>query len=102
MDKHSKIYQGDHRELDDWHSPNGIRDMIDNIVESIGNIYPQTATDYVKIAYGHVCLDEKASEIKKRLGLPYSELDWFDIYKRAYRSFISHGFNKKVYQPRRY
>ena len=103
MDKNAKKYGPDHRELDDWHSPEGIRDMIDNFVNTIG-IYPETATDYVKIAYGHRCLDSVASRMKRKLNCGYNDLDqdeWRSIYTHAYKLFRRYHYHKKVYQPRR-
>ena len=103
MDKNAKKYGSDHRELDYWHSPEGIRDMIDNFVDTIG-IYPETATDYVKIAYGHRCLDSVASKTKRRLNCEYKDLnqsDWRSIYTHAYELFRRYHYHKRVYQPRR-
>ena len=103
MDRNAKKYGPDHRDLDYWHSAEGIRDMIDGFVDSIG-IYPQTATDYVRIAYGHRCLDSIASRQKRVLDCGYSGLtdaDWRGIHTRAYKLFRRYGYHKKVYQPRR-
>lgn len=103
MDRNARKYGPDHRELDEWHEPEAIRDMIDNFVDTIG-IYPETATDYVRIAYGHRCLDSVASRAKREMDCGYSgltEADWRGIYTRAYKLFRKYGYHKKVYQPRR-
>jgi len=103
MDRNAKKYGPDHRELDEWHEPDAIRDMVDNFVETIG-IYPQTATDYIKIAFGHRCLDDVASKYKREFGCNYSDLDnddWRRIFTKAYKKFKRERYHKKVYQPRR-
>jgi len=100
MDRNAKKYGPDHRDLDYWHSPEGIRDMIDGFVDTIG-IYPQTATDYVRIAYGHRCLDYIASKTIRALNCSYKDLDWRNVYTRAYRLLRHNGYHKAVYQPRR-
>jgi hypothetical protein len=103
MDKNSKIFGSDHRELDYWHSPEGIRDMIDNFVETIG-ILPETATDYVKIAYGHVCLDKVGSKYRDNANCEYSNLsedDWREIYNKAFQKFVREGGKRRKYLPRR-
>jgi hypothetical protein len=91
MDRNVKKYGSDHRNLDEWHSPDGIRDMIDNFVETVG-IDPITATDYVRIAYGHRCLDYIASK--------YPTAEWGEVFTRAYRLFRSNDFHNKRYRPR--
>jgi hypothetical protein len=74
MDKGSKWYAELHRELDYFHSVNGIRDRVDHVINSIGNIYPSTAADHVRIAYGHLCLDHMASKLKEKFECSYNEL----------------------------
>lgn len=103
MDKNAKKYGPDHRDFDYWHSSEGIRDMIDAFVESIG-IYPVTATDYVRIAYGHRCLDYITSKTIRSFDCRYNDLaesDWRSIYTRAYKLFRRNYHHKAVYQPRR-
>ena len=103
MDKNAKKFGPDHRNLDYWHSPKGIRDMIDKFVDTNG-IYPETATDYVRIACGHRCLDYIASKTIRQQGCIYGDFDdadWRGIYTRAYSLFRRNGYHKTVYQPRR-
>jgi len=100
LDRNSKHLGDMHREIDYWHSPEGIRDMIDNIVNSIGNIYPGTATDYVRIAYGHLCLDNMASKLKRKDNCEYKDLDWREIYNRTYHLFRRKGYHKTYYRAR--
>lgn len=101
MDKGAKKYTDAHRELDYFHSDAGVRDFIDNIINSIGNIHQSTATDYVRIAYGHECLDYMASKLKKQYNCVYSELDWDYVYKRTLKLYKSCGFHRKLFRARR-
>ena len=55
--------------------------------------YQETLTDYLRVALGHVVIDE----IERR-GEYYDE---DDLVKRAYRSFVARGFNRKYYRRRR-
>lgn len=89
-----------HRELDYYHSDWGIRGFIDNIVNSIGTIDPATATDYVRIAHGHLCLDYMASKLKRQQGLAYTQLNWREVYTRTWKYFQRHGFHRTYYRER--
>lgn len=100
MDKGSKRYATDHRDLDDFHTASGIRDYVDQIVNSIGNIYQETRTDYVRIAYGHLCLDYMASKLKEQFGCTDNELDWEYVYRRTWNYFKYQGFHKTYYKER--
>ncbi len=94
LDRNSKHMGDMHRELDYFHSVEGIRDFIDNIVHSIGSIYQGTATDYVRIAYGHLCLDYMASKLKREYDCTNKELDWDEVYTRTWRYFQRNGFHR--------
>jgi len=103
MDRNASKYGPDHRELDEWHEPDAIRNMVDNIVGSIG-MDSSRGTDYVRIAFGHRCLDSVASRAKRDLNCSYADLDdddWRGIFTHAYKLFRKYGYHKKVYQPRR-
>jgi hypothetical protein len=100
MDKGSKWFADAHREIDHFHSHSGIRDTIDNIVKSIGSIYQSTATDYVRIAYGHLCLDYMASKLKRQLDCTYGQLDWEYVYKRTWNYYKAHGLHRTYYKAR--
>ena len=100
LDRNSKHLGDMHRELDYFHSDEGIRVFIDNIVKSIGNINQSTATDYVRIAYGHLCLDQMASKLKMQQGCTYSELDWRKVYTRTWKYFQRNGFHRTYYKER--
>ncbi len=71
MDKGSNNYGANHRLESFFHSAEGIRKFIENIVNSLGTISQETATDYVRIAYGHLCLDYMTTKLK-------NEKDWSD------------------------
>jgi hypothetical protein len=100
MDKHVKTYGADHRELDYFHSDTGIRDFIHNIVNSLGTIYQSTATDYVRIAYGHLCLDYMASKLRRKYDCDYEDLNWRQVYTRTWRYFKYRGFHRTLYRER--
>ncbi|GEM_PF-1073769 len=100
MDRGSKIYADAHRDLDYFHSDSGIRDYVDQIMNSIGTIYHETATDYVRIAYGHRCLDYMASKLKRQYGCTYNELDWKTVYRRTWKYFKYLGFHRTYYRRR--
>jgi len=102
LDRNAKHLADMHRELDYFHSPEGIREFIDNIVNSIGGIYQATATDYVRIAYGHLCLDYMASKLKRKFNCTYKELDWRKVHTRTYRYFRRCGHHRTHYRARLY
>ena len=83
MDKDLQIYgHWNHRYEDFYHDIDGIREWI----RSWSHLaYPETKTDYVRVALGHLVLDE----IKSRQEWE----DEYDLIKRAYRSFIARGFD---------
>jgi hypothetical protein len=98
MDKGSKWFQEAHRDLDHFHSDAGIRDYVTQLIESLGSIYTSTATDNVRIAYGHLCLDYIASKLKRQQNCTYRELDWNLVYRRAWNLFKRKGYKRKYYK----
>jgi len=100
LDRNSKHLGDMHRGLDYFHSHEGIRVFIDNIVNSIGNINQSTATDYVRMAYGHLCLDYIASKLKRQQSCTYGELDWRKVYTRTWKYLQRNGFHKTYYKER--
>lgn len=98
LDRGAQKYAEAHRELDFYHSHSGIRDYVDQIVNSIGNIYKETATDYVRIAHGHLCLDYMASKLKYFYDCSYDELNWDFVYKRTWAYFRRNGLHKTYYK----
>ena len=73
MDKGVRKFGPSHRDLDEWHSEEAIRDRL----STLNNVYgydQDTLTDCVRMALGHLALDEadgdfdKALRIMKRRG----------------------------------
>ena len=76
-----------HRYLDFYHDPDGIRYWINKWAHLA---YQATLTDYIRIAYGHLVLDE----------IEYRD-EWSDIndlFKRAYKSYVARGFHRTFYR----
>lgn len=95
LDKNVKKYGPDHRELDDWHQPESIRIFIYNMEHWISQ---ETATDYLRIAYGHVVLDSVVSKMKIKEGIAYCRhLNMDKAYKRALQKFYREGYHRKKY-----
>jgi hypothetical protein len=84
MDRDLQVHgHWDHRYIDYYHNIDGIRDWIRKW-SHLGN--QETLTDYVRVALGHLVLDE----------IHYRN-EWKnedDLIKRAYRSFVMRGFHK--------
>jgi hypothetical protein len=102
MDKHAKTFGPVHREVDFWHSHEGVRTFIDNMINSLGNINQATATDYVRIAYGHIALDYIASKLKRQYKCNYNQLDWDEVYRRAWQYYRRKGYRRKYYRELSY
>ena len=100
MDRRASDYDKDHLVLDEWHTPKGIRVMVSNLVASLGTVRPETATDFVRIAYGHVVLDRTVSRVVQEQGGECSDLDWGRVYTLAYRQFRRSKYHSKRYKPR--
>ncbi len=98
MDKQFKNYGTNHREEDYFHSVEGIRDFIDNMVNSLGTISQDTATDYVRIAYGHLCMDHITTKLKNEKNWSDDDIDWEIVFQRAYSYYRNKGFHKTRYK----
>lgn len=104
MDRGAKKWGRLHRELDPRHDAEMIRPWIAAQVKRLGTISQDTATDYVRIAWGHVVLDYVASTAKDRMQRTRgrrpsdSELDWDSIYRRAWRYHRESGFHRVYYR----
>lgn len=72
-----------HRYEDYYHHPDGIRDWIRKW-SHLG--YQETLTDFVRVALGHLVLDEMWSKYE------YENED--ELMKSAYRSYAQRGFNR--------
>lgn len=94
MDKKFKNYGANHREEDYFHSIEGIREFIDNMVDSLGTISQGTATDYVRIAYGHLCLDHMTTKLKNENGWSNDEINWGIVFQRTYNYYRYKKFYK--------
>jgi len=84
------IYWGpEHREIDFYHSEEGIREW-SKIFQHLS--YQETLTDYLRVGLGHLCLDDVESR-----------REWInekELITRAYRSFIARGYHRKFYRTR--
>ena len=83
LDKGVKKYGPDHRELDFWHSEEGLREWIGGLP---ANMLQTTATDYLRAGLGHIALDEmKQRNPEKTDG---------ELFKLAYRSYSQKGYGR--------
>jgi hypothetical protein len=98
LDKHAMTYGPTHHEDDEWHSHTGVRSMIDNMINSLGNISKERATDYVRIAHGHECLDYMASKLRRQYDCSYASLDWDEVFRRTWRYMKSKGYDRAYYR----
>lgn len=100
LDYHCRNYGLLHRELDEWHDPEAIRDWIDNMRNSIG-ISQELATDYVRIGYMHIAIDEACDRFLDEHGRkPRTEKEWDSVHARAHRIFSGRGHRRAHYVPR--
>jgi hypothetical protein len=104
LDRHAEKYGPRHREEDEWHGVEGIRRMIDKYVEGFTlPIEQETATAYVRIAYGHLCLDDVASEMRREFACRYADLDWTGnegVYSKALKRMRREGYDEARYKGR--
>ena len=98
MDKQVNNYGANHRVEDPFHSAEGIRESIDNMVNSFGTIRQKTATDYVRIAYGHLCLDNMTTKLKNENDWSNGDIDWEIVFQRTYNYYKTKGFDKTYYK----
>jgi hypothetical protein len=84
MDRDLQIYgHWNHRYEDYYHNIDGIRDWIRSW-SYLG--YQETLTDYVRVALGHLVLDEMWST--------YEYENDYELMKSAYRSYAQRGFGR--------
>jgi len=89
MDRDASFWGPDHRYIDFYHAEEGIRDWLSSFQHLA---YQETLTDYLRVCLGHMCLD-----------IVHSKGEWYDEYdlmKRACRSFIGRGYNRKYFRRR--
>jgi len=89
MDRDIVVYGAEHREIDFYHSEEGIREWLQGFSHLA---YQETLTDYLRVAMGHLVLDDIASR--------YGYEDEYELMKSAYRSFIQRGFDRKYFKER--
>ena len=87
MDRGLVIYGPDHRSVDYYHSEEGIRNWLRGFSHLA---YQETLTDYLRVAMGHLVLDDIESRDEW--------IDEDDLIKRAYKSFIAKGFHRKFFR----
>lgn len=89
MDRNIEKMGSEHREMDFYHSEEGVRDWLRGFSHLA---YQETLTDYLRAAMGHLALDDIASRFPNK--------DEKKLMKSAYRSFVQKGFDKKYFRER--
>ena len=87
MDRDIGVWGPEHREIDFYHSEKGVRDWLRGFSHFA---YQETLTDYLRVAMGHLVLDDIASR--------FPDKDNEELIKSAYRSFIQRGFDRKYFK----
>jgi len=90
IDRLVKEYGSAHRLLDEYHSEEGIRYLWLGKWQHLA--YQDTLTDYLRVALGHLVLDDMASS--------YEYDNEYELIKSAYRSYIQRGFDRKFFKER--
>lgn len=104
MDRGSAKWGPLHRVLDPNHDPEKLRPWIAAQVRSLRSFRQNTATDYVRVAWGHLVLDHVVSLEKDRRQRTTgcrpgdAELDWDVLLARAYHRFREGGFHRCLYR----
>ncbi len=89
MDRGIIVWGSEHREIDFYHSEEGIREWLRGFSHLA---YQETLTDYLRVAMGHLVLDDMASRSPRK--------NEEELIKSAYRSFIQRGFQRKYFKER--
>lgn len=87
MDRDLVVWGPEHREVDFYHSEEGIRNWLRRFAHLA---YQDTLTDYIRVALGHLVLDN--------IELRQEWLDEEDLIKRAYRSYIAKGYHRTFFR----
>jgi len=97
LDKGSKKWAEAHRYKDPHHTIKGFLEHLSCIAHS-RDIRKSVATDQIRVALGHLCLDKVVSDLKDRSkrNKGYAELPWNSIYRRVLARYIQRGFHQKV------
>jgi len=89
MDRDVQYFGKFHRELGGYHREKGIRDWLRSWCHLA---YQKTLTDYLRVALGHLVLDEMWSKYKYE--------DEYELIKSAYRSYAQKGFYWSFFKER--
>ena len=87
MDRNTKFFGPEHREIDFYHSEEGIREWLRGFSHLA---YQETLTEYLRVALGHLVLDYMDSR--------YEYENEYELMKSAYRSFIQRGYHRKYFR----
>lgn len=87
MDRNLAVWGPDRREMDFYHSEEGIREWLGKFSHFA---YQETLTDYLRVAMGHLVLDDMASRLPEK--------NTEELIKSAYRSFIQRGYHRKYFK----
>jgi len=104
MDRGARKWGPLHRVLDPKHDANMIRPWVASQVQRLGLIKQDTATDYVRVAWGHIVLDYVVTLEKDRLEGRHGKrpsdagLDWDQVLRKAMNIYAREGFGKTYYR----
>jgi hypothetical protein len=114
MDKGAMKHGADHRWLDPKHDPENVRDWTDDWAArrlkkglEWTDGHKRSATGYVRVAYGHICLDEVVSEEKDRVEAETGERPedkdfsaeyWDRLYAAALVLFLANGYERTFHK----
>ena len=108
MDRGAEVWQSMHRELDPKHDARMVRPWIVAQVRQLRRFRQDTATDYVRVAWGHMVLDHIVSLEKDRCQRKGSkrprdgDLDWDRLLEHAWQYYRNGGFHMTRYRgPRK-
>jgi hypothetical protein len=90
MDRLVTEYGSAHRMLDEYHTEEGIRYLWLKRWQHLA--YQETLTDYLRVALGHLVLDDMTSR--------HEHENEDELIKSAYRSFIQRGFHRKFFREK--
>ena len=93
IDRDVKKFGAEHRDLSDYHNEEGVRWWINKWSHLASQ---DTKTDYLRIALGHLTLDEVASNPKNR------NKSEEGLIQTASRTFKRRGYHRKFFRERRY
>ena len=91
-----KWYGGNHREIDEWHSEEGLRSWLNGLVSK--GAYQEKLTVYLRCGLFHLALDD--ADVRQYDEDPegYENLPWDKIFEGALKSAIKRGYHKKYFK----